>query len=125
MSSHFTETSFLPLTPPSEPSVAIDTPQRRRLYCLTVCGYRKPTLSEEEHGEYMTRTHSQLLKGLMAKYGVIRWTQVGTFFSTLRSPILMRPFPRVERDVAWRNLRLSKPFDIRRLTLTLTTAIGS
>lgn len=75
MSSQPTEPSFLPLTPPNESSVAIGSPQKRRLYCLTVCGYRKPTLSEEEYGEYMTKKHSQLLKGLMAKYGVIRWTQ--------------------------------------------------
>lgn len=77
MSSQLAENSLQPMTPPSEPSIANETPQKRRLYCLTVCGYRKPTISEEDYVEYMTKKHSRLVRGVMAKYGVIRWTHVG------------------------------------------------
>jgi len=125
MSSQRTEPSFLPLTPPNESSIAIGSPQKRRLYCLTVCGYRKPTLSEEEYGEYMTKTHSQLLKGLMAKYGVIRWTQVGNIFSTLHSPSLMLPFLSIKHGSAWCTMDMPRLFKIRRTTLILTIATDS
>ncbi len=76
MSSLVAENSFQPMIPLSEPSMAIETPQKKRLYCLTVCGYRKPTISEEDYVEYMTKKHSRLVRGVMAKYGVIRWTHV-------------------------------------------------
>lgn len=76
MSSQPTESSLESLTPPSEPSTAIETPQKRRLYCLTICVRRRPTLSEEEYEAYL-RKHAQISKDLLAKYGVIRWSYVG------------------------------------------------
>ncbi|MCJ1278724.1 hypothetical protein MMC21_006541 [Puttea exsequens] len=74
MPPQLTEGPLPPITPPAELSVANGTLQKRRLYCLTVCGYRKPGLSEEEYVEYMTKKHSQLVRPIMAKYGVIRWS---------------------------------------------------
>jgi len=96
MSYQLTETSFLPLTPPNEPSIAIDCPPNRRLYCLAIRGHGRSSANEEEYGEYITKNHSQLFKDLMTKYGLVRWTQVGNIFSDLRSPSLMLLFLIIE-----------------------------
>lgn len=120
MSYQLTESSFLPLTPPNEPSIAIDCPLNRRLYCLTVSGYRRPTLDEEEYEEYITKKHSQLFKDLMTKYGLIRWTQVGNIFSNLRSPCLMLLFLIIKYVVAWKSSYLPIPSTLLSLTLILT-----
>ena len=44
--------------------------------CLTICAYRNPSLTEEEYYDYMTQTHAPLVKPLMEKYGIIRFTMV-------------------------------------------------
>lgn len=72
-----TENPVEPTTSPSDPSTATETPQKRRRLCLTICTVRKAGLSEEEFGEYLIKVHAQLSKGLLAKYGMIRWTMVG------------------------------------------------
>jgi hypothetical protein len=50
--------------------------------CLTICGYRKPGMSEEAYRDHMVNVSAPMTKGLMVKYGVKRWTQVSIPVST-------------------------------------------
>lgn len=44
--------------------------------CLTILGYRKPGMSEEDYRHHMIRVSAPLSKELMVKYGVRRWTVI-------------------------------------------------
>ncbi|KAJ5635551.1 uncharacterized protein N7484_008864 [Penicillium longicatenatum] len=50
--------------------------------CLTICGYRKPGMSEKDYRNHMVNISAPITKGLMVKYGVKRWTQIHNQVST-------------------------------------------
>lgn len=59
----------------SEPP-ELNGPADGKILCLTICGYRKPGMSEEDYRHHMTKISAPMTQDLMVKYGVIRWTQV-------------------------------------------------
>jgi hypothetical protein len=48
----------------------------QKLLCWVVCAYRKPGLSEEEYHKYMSKVHAPLVKDILVKYGIIKWSMV-------------------------------------------------
>ena len=47
-----------------------------KFLCLTICGYKKAGMSEEDYRHHMTQVSAPMTKDLMVKYGIVRWTQV-------------------------------------------------
>ncbi|KAI9667458.1 MAG: hypothetical protein M1821_000274 [Bathelium mastoideum] len=64
-------TTFSELEMP-EPSSA----NTNKYLCLTICGYRKPGMSEQDYRNHMVNVSAPMTKELMVKYGVERWTQL-------------------------------------------------
>nr|POF02471.1 atrochrysone carboxyl acp thioesterase [Quercus suber] len=51
-------------------------PVQPKYLCLTICGYRKPGMTEEDYRNHMVNVSAPLTKDLMVKYGIRRWTQI-------------------------------------------------
>lgn len=72
--SDLVDTSMPTLNEPKAPEPSGLT--KGKYLCLTICGYRKPGMNEEDYRNHMVNISAPLTKGLMVKYGVKRWTQV-------------------------------------------------
>ena len=61
---------------PSSTLHNMDSPSQepQRLFQWTVCAYRKPGMTEEDYHQYMSEKHAPLVRGLLAKYGIIKFT---------------------------------------------------
>ena len=46
------------------------------LLCWTVCSYRRPGMSEEAYHKYTSEVHGPLVKGFLAKYNIVSYTQI-------------------------------------------------
>lgn len=67
-----------------------DSTKKNRYLCLTICGYRKQGMSEEDYRNHMVNISAPMTKDLMVKYGVKRWTQVSImtpFGQNSKSPL--------------------------------------
>ncbi|KAK4234619.1 EthD domain-containing protein [Achaetomium macrosporum] len=72
-----------PTTTTKEPALPQPSGSTKGKYlCLTVCGYRKPGISEEELRNHMVNITAPLTQTLMVKYGIKRWTQIHNQAST-------------------------------------------
>ncbi|KAK0729557.1 EthD domain-containing protein [Lasiosphaeris hirsuta] len=62
----------------AEPELPEASPEwtKNKFLCLTICGYRKPGMSEEDYRNHMVNISAPMTKDLMVKYGVKRWTQI-------------------------------------------------
>ncbi|CRG86683.1 hypothetical protein PISL3812_03693 [Talaromyces islandicus] len=49
---------------------------RNQFLCLTICGYRRPGMSESDYRDHMMNVSAPMTKDLMVKYGVKRWTVI-------------------------------------------------
>lgn len=52
------------------------TPEIHRLYAMTIFGYKKTDMAEEDYHDYISKTHAGHLKALLAKNDIVSYTMV-------------------------------------------------
>ncbi|KAH9210390.1 EthD domain-containing protein [Leptodontidium sp. 2 PMI_412] len=50
------------------------TPEIHRLYAMTIFGYKKTDMAEEDYHDYISNTHAGHLKALLAKNDIVSYT---------------------------------------------------
>lgn len=48
----------------------------KQMYALTICGYKRPDVTDKAYGDYIVNTHAPLVRDIMVEYGVERWVLV-------------------------------------------------
>lgn len=56
------------------------SPSTSKLFALSIFGYRKAGMSEEDYHDYVSQKHAPSLSGLLVKNGIIDYTIVRTRF---------------------------------------------
>ena len=46
------------------------------MLCLTMCAYKREGMDDEEYRKYMTDHHVPLVRGLMVKHGIDKYSMV-------------------------------------------------
>ncbi|KAF2093014.1 hypothetical protein NA57DRAFT_81695 [Rhizodiscina lignyota] len=57
---------------------------QREVLCLTILGFKRPGMKDEDYRNYMLNVHAPLVSGMMEKYGFRRWTMVRPKDETLK-----------------------------------------
>ncbi|RYP41568.1 hypothetical protein DL767_000910 [Monosporascus sp. MG133] len=70
-----TEAPAMPPHPPTNPD--------NQFLCLTICGYRRPGMSEEDYRHHMTKVSAPMTKDLMVKYGIHNTSESRALMSRL------------------------------------------
>ncbi|RBR18740.1 uncharacterized protein FIESC28_05881 [Fusarium coffeatum] len=66
----------IPDLPAPDPNPLCPSGTQNQLLCLTILGYRRSDLSEEQYRDHMINISAPMTKDLMAKYGIRRWTMI-------------------------------------------------
>jgi len=66
-------------------------PEKERLIRISFLAHRNESMTEDEFNQYWTQKHAPLVSDWLAKYGVIKYTQVSIFTSSYISPPSLRP----------------------------------
>lgn len=48
----------------------------KKVYSVTIFGYKKPGMDDDEYHKYVSETHSGHLKALLAKNDIVSYTMV-------------------------------------------------
>ena len=57
--------------------------QGRKLYSITIFGYKKAGMDEKEYHDHMSKTHAGHLKALLAQNDIVSYTMVRRIQQTL------------------------------------------
>ncbi|KAI0430877.1 EthD domain-containing protein [Xylaria sp. FL1042] len=52
------------------------------MLCLTMCAYKREGMDDEEYRKYMTEHHVPLVRGLMVKHGIDKYSMTHNSLST-------------------------------------------
>ena len=61
------------------------TPQARKLYAVTIFGYRKDGMNEQDYHDYISKIHAGHLKALLAENNIVSYTMVHELLQNLRT----------------------------------------
>lgn len=53
---------------------------RNQGFAVTICGYRKPGMDEDEYHKYISETHAGLLMELLVANKIVSYTMVWVLF---------------------------------------------
>lgn len=70
-----------------------DMPGTDEFYCLSILGYRRPGLSQEEYMDYMINRHAPLVVDLLTKHRILQYNVVRPILLSFRGRGRHQPRP--------------------------------